>query len=57
MTLRSIVKVASWLVGEMSKGGLVAGTVIIVGRMLDWRILHAVALRFANRLCTRSRTW
>ena len=50
-------KLASLLVGEMSKGGLVAGTVIIVGRRLDWRILHAVALRVANRLCKRYRTW
>ena len=29
--LRSIVRVASWMVGEMNKEGLVAGAVIIVG--------------------------
>ena len=42
VTLRSIVRVASCIVGDMRKEGLVAGTVIIVGRRLDWGILHAV---------------
>ena len=45
------------MVGEMSKEGLVSGTVIIVGRILDWLILHDVALRVVNRLCISSRTW
>ena len=57
MKLRSIVRVASWMVGEMSKEGLVSGTVIIVWRRLDWRIMHYVVLRFENRLCTISKTW
>ena len=57
MKLRLIVRVAFWMVGEMKKEGLVGGTVIIVGRRLDWGILHAMALRVANRLCTSSRTW
>ena len=56
VTLRSIVRVASWMVGEMSKEGLVAGIVIIVGRRLDWGILHDVALRVVNSLFTISRT-
>ena len=46
--------VSSWIVSEMRKEGLVEGTVTIVGRRLDWRILHTVALRVANRLCTSS---
>ena len=57
LTLRLIVRVASWMVGEMRKEGLVPGTVIIVERRLDQGILHAVALRVANRLCRSSRTW
>ena len=44
------------MVGEMSKEGLVAGIVIIVGRRLDWGILHDVALRVVNSLFTISRT-
>ena len=55
--LRSIVRVASWIIGEMRREGLVAGTVIIAGRRLYWLILHAVVLRVVNRLCTSSRTW
>ena len=50
-------RLASWIVGEMRKECLVAGTVIIVGRRLDWGILHAVALRVANRLYTSYRNW
>ena len=55
--LRSIVRVVYWMVGEMSSQGLVAVIVIKVGRILDWVIFHAVALRVANRLCTSSSTW
>ena len=36
VTLMPIARVASWMVGEMRKEGLVSGTVIIVGRRLDW---------------------
>ena len=36
MTLRLMVRVASWIVGEITKEGLVAGTVIIVGMRIDW---------------------
>ena len=57
VTLRSIVRVVYWMVGEIRKERLVAGKVIIVGSILDWGILHAVALRVENRLCTSSRTW
>ena len=57
VTLRSIVRVASWIVGEMRKERLLSGTVIIVGRILKWGILHAVVLRVANRLYMISRTW
>ena len=49
-------RVASWIVGEMRKEGLVTGRVIIVGRILDWGILNAVELRILNRLCKKSRT-
>ena len=52
-----MVRVASWIVGEMRKEGLVAGKVILVGRRLDQRILHAVVLRVAKRLCTSYRIW
>ena len=52
-----IVRVASWMVGEMRKEGLVSGTIIIVGRRLYWGMLHAVEMRVVNRLCTSSRTW
>ena len=52
-----MLRVASWIISEMRKEGLVLGTVITVGRRLDWGILHAVALRFAKRLCIISRTW
>ena len=45
------------IVGEMRKEGFVAGTVIIVGRILYSGILHAVALRVAKMLCTIYRTW
>ena len=45
------------MVGKMSKEILGAGTVIIVGRILYWGILHDVELMVVNRLCTRSRTW
>ena len=55
--LRSIVMVTYLIVGEMRKEGLLAGTVIIVGRILYWLIFHAVALRFAKRLCKSSRNW
>ena len=57
VTLRFIVRVTSCMVGKMRKEGLLAGTIIIVGMRIDWGILHAVVLRFANRLCTISRTW
>ena len=50
-------RLASWMVGEMRKEGLVSGTVIILGRIVDWGILHAVVLRVANRLFMSSRTW
>ena len=43
-------RVASWMVGETRKEGLVAGTVIIEGRRIDWGILHAVVLKLVNRL-------
>ena len=55
--LRSIVMVTYLIVGEMRKEGLLAGTVIIVGRILYSVILHAVALRDAKMLCTIYRTW
>ena len=45
------------MVGNMRKEGLVAGTVIILGRRIDWGILNDVVLRVANRLCTSSSTW
>ena len=45
------------IVGEMKKWGFVAGTVIIVGRILYSVILHAVVMRVAKMLCTISRTW
>ena len=45
------------MVGEMSKEGLIAGIVIIVGRILDWEIFYDVALSVANRLYTSSSTW
>ena len=54
--LRSIVMVTYLIVGEMRKEGLLAGTVIIIGRILYWLILHSVALRVFNRLCMISRT-
>ena len=57
VALRLIVRMASWMVGDMRKEGLLAGKVIIVGRRLDWGIMHSVALRVVNRLCTSSRTW
>ena len=57
VTLGSIVRVTSFIVGEMRKQGFAAGTVIIVGKILYWGILHAVALRVDNMLCTISRTW
>ena len=57
VTLRSIVRVASLIVGEMRKYGFVAGTEIIIGRILYCGIFYAVALRVAKRLCTRYRTW
>ena len=55
VTLRLIVRMASWVVGKMSKDGLVSVTVIIVGRILDWGVLNAVTLRVANRFFTSSR--
>ena len=55
--LRSMVRVVSWIVGDMRKEGFVAGTVIIIGIRLYWVISHAVALRVVKRLCTSSRTW
>ena len=36
VTLRLIVRVASWMVGDMRKEGLVSGTIIVVGGILDW---------------------
>ena len=50
-------RVESWVVVDMRKEGLVSGTVIIVGRRLDWGILNDVVLGVANRLCTRYITW
>ena len=41
----------------MRKEGLVSGTLIIVVRILDWGILHAVKLRVTKRLCMSSRIW
>ena len=52
-----MVRVESWIVCETRKEGLVAATVILVGRRLDWGILHALELRVYKWLCTRSRTW
>ena len=49
-------RVASLMVGDIRKDGLLVGTVIIVGRRLDWVILHAAALMVVNRLCMRYRT-
>ena len=57
VTLRSIGRVAYWIVGEMKKEGLVAGKLIILGRILYLGILHAVVLRVSKRLFKRSRTW
>ena len=54
VTLRSIVRLASWVVDDMRREGLAVGTVIIVGSRLDWGVLHAVALRVVNRLYTSS---
>ena len=55
--LRSIVRVESWMLGDIREEELVAGKVIIVGRRIDSVILHAVALRVENRVCTIYRTW
>ena len=52
MALRYMVRVASWIVGDMSKEGLVSGTLIVVGGILDWGILHTVVLRVVKRLFT-----
>ena len=57
VTLSSMLRVAYWIVGQMRKEGFIAGTLIIVGRILDWGILHAVALRVAKRLCMSSSNW
>ena len=54
--LRSMVRVASWIVGEMAKAGQVWGAVTVTGTRQDGGRLQAVALRVANRLCTSSRT-
>ena len=50
-------RVESWIVGEMRKEGLLSGTLIIVGRILDQVILNAVVLRVMKRLFTSSRIW
>ena len=55
--LRYMVRLAYWIVGEMRKEGIVLETVIIVGRIFYWLILHVVVLRVAKRLCTSSRIW
>ena len=52
---RSIVRVVYWIFGEMRKEGLVACTVIIVGRILYWGIFHSVTLNVMNSLCMSSR--
>ena len=52
-----MVRVASWVVGEMRKDRLLEITVIIVRRILAWVILHAVALMVVKKLCTSSRIW
>ena len=57
MALRYMVRLASWIVGDTSKEGLVSGTLIVVGGILDWVILHAVVLRVVKRLCTSFSTW
>ena len=57
MTLKLMVRVVSWIFGEMRNEGLVSGALIIVGRILGCGIFHAVALRVAKRLCTSSRHW
>ena len=49
VTLRLMVSVAPWIVGDMSKEGFVTGTVIIVEERLYLVILHAVALKVAKR--------
>ena len=46
MALSSMIRVASWIIGETRKEGFVLGTVIIVWRRLAWGILHAVHQRF-----------
>ena len=43
--------------GKMRKEGLIAVTVIIVGRILGCVILNAVELRVSNRLWMSSRNW
>ena len=48
-------RVASWIVGDMRKEGLLSGAIIIVGKRIDWGIWNEVAMRVAKRLCTSSR--
>ena len=57
VTLRLMMRVESCIFSKMRKEGFVSVKLFIVGRRLDWGILHAVAPRVSKRLCTRSRTW
>ena len=57
VTFISMLRIASYIFGDMRKEGLVSVTVIIVGRILYWGIFHAVVLRVAKSLCTSSRIW
>ena len=57
VTFISMLRIASYIFGDMRKEGLVSVTVTILGRRLGWGVLHAVALRVAKMLCTSSRIW
>ena len=56
MTLKSIARVAYCIVSEMRKERSVSEKLIIVGRIVYWGILHAVALMVSKRLLISSRT-
>ena len=57
MTLRSMVRVAYLIIGEMRKEGFTLGTLFIVWRKLDEEILYEKVLRVPKRLRTSSRSW
>ena len=50
VTLRSTVRVDSWIVSSMTNKGFLAGALIIIGRRLDWVILNTVVMKVAERL-------